>query len=158
MVGPKASRILDKFELALSDLFAGYEALLPRIVDRFVNPKTARLFADAEENINLELNRLDQELSRIDPTLAANLATRRRKILYHIAALQKKFRRVQVERDETVNRQLRLLLAELLPHGQLQERRLNIGSFTARYGPTFIDTVYDSIDLDDRGHRILYLP
>lgn len=157
LVGPKASRILDKFELALSDLFAGYEALLPRIVDRFVNPKTARLFADAEENINLELNRLDQEMSRIDPTLAANLATRRRKILYHIAALQKKFRRVQVERDETVNRQLRLLFSELLPHGQLQERRLNIGSFTARYGPTFVDTVYDSIDLDDRGHRILYL-
>jgi len=158
VVGPKASRILDKFELALSDLFAGFEALLPRIVDRFVNPKTARLFADTEENINIELNRLDQELSRIDPTLAANLATRRRKILYHIAALQKKFRRVQVERDETVNRQLRLLFAELLPHGQLQERRLNVGSFTARYGPTFVDTVYDSIDLDDRGHRILYLP
>jgi bacillithiol biosynthesis cysteine-adding enzyme BshC len=157
VVGPKASRVLDKFELGLSDLFAGYEALLPRIVDRFVNPTTARLFADAEENINLELNRLDQELSRIDPTLAANLATRRRKILYHIAALQKKFRRVQVERDETVNRQLRLLFTELLPHGQLQERRLNIGSFTALYGPTFVDTVYDSIDLDDRGHRILYL-
>jgi bacillithiol biosynthesis cysteine-adding enzyme BshC len=157
VVGPKASRVLDKFELRLSDLFAGYEALLPRVVDRFVNPTTARLFADAEENINLELNRLDQELSRIDPTLAANLATRRRKILYHIAALQKKFRRVQVERDETVNRQLRLLFAELMPHGQLQERRLNIGSFTARYGPTFVDTVYDSIDLDDRGHRILNL-
>lgn len=157
VVGPKASRILDKFGLALADLFAGCEALLPRIVDRFVNPKTARLFADAEENINLELNRLDQELSRIDPTLATNLATRRRKILYHIAALQKKFRRVQVERDETVNRQLRLLFAELLPHGKLQERRLNISSFTARYGPTFVDTVYDSIDLDDRGHRILYL-
>ena len=157
IVEPKQSRTMERYELELKDLFGGFDALLPRIVDRFVNPKTARLFADAEENINLELNRLDQELSRIDPTLAANLATRRRKILYHIAALQKKFRRVQIERDETVDRRIRSLFAALFPGGGLQERRLNVGTFSRHYGSSFIEAVYDSVDLDDRGHRILYL-
>ncbi|MEO6334028.1 MAG: bacillithiol biosynthesis cysteine-adding enzyme BshC [Pyrinomonadaceae bacterium] len=157
VVDAKHARTLEKYDLDFTDLFRGYDDLLPDIVERFVNPASARLFANAEEKINLELHRLDQELSKIDPTLAMNLATRRRKILYHIGALQKKFHRVQIERDEVVNRQLRSLFASLLPDGHLQERKLNVVNFTARYGPYFIEWVYDSIALEERGHRVLYL-
>lgn len=156
IVEAKHARTLEKYDLDFIDLFGGIDKLLPQIVERFVNPSSARLFADAEEEINLELNRLDQELSKIDPTLAENLATRRRKILYHISALRTKFHRVQIERDEVVNRQLRSLFASLWPNG-LQERTLNVGSFTSRYGVYFIDWIYDSIDLEERGHRLLYL-
>ncbi len=157
LVEPKHARTLEKYDLSFKDLFAGFESLLPVIVGRFVNPTTERLFADAEENINLELNRLDQELSRIDPTLAANLATRRRKILYHIEALRKKFHRVQIQRDENLNRRLLSLFSSLWPEGQLQERVLNVETFASRYGLHFIDWLYDSVDLDDRRHRVLYL-
>ncbi|HUR97816.1 MAG TPA: bacillithiol biosynthesis cysteine-adding enzyme BshC [Pyrinomonadaceae bacterium] len=157
IVEAKQARTLEKYDLEFVDLFGGFENLLPGIVERFVNPSSARLFADSEENINLQLNRLDQDLSKIDPTLAANLATRRRKILYHIGALQKKFHKVQIERDEILHRQLRSLFASLLPDGHLQERKLNVASFTSRYGPYFIDWLYDSIDLEERGHRLLYL-
>jgi bacillithiol synthase len=157
IIEPKHQRTLEKFELQFTDLFAGLDGLLPRIVDRFVNPSTARLFADAEDNIGVELNRLDQELSKIDPTLAANLATRRRKIAHHISALRNKFRRVQVERDKMVNRRVQGLFGSVLPEAQLQERVLNVTSFIARYGPGLLKWVEESIDLDDRGHRVLYL-
>lgn len=157
VIEAKHARTLEKYELDFVDLFAGFESLLPKIVERFVNPSGARLFVDVEEKINLELDHLDLELSKIDPTLVANLATRRRKILYHIAALRKKFHRVQIEHDEIVNRQLRSLFASVLPNGQLQERTLNVGSFTSRYGPYFIDWLYHSIDLEEREHRLLYL-
>lgn len=157
IVEAKHARTLEKYELEFGDLFNGLESLLPGIVARFVDPGTSRKFADAEGEIDTELNRLNEELSRIDPTLAANLATRRRKILYHIAAVRKKFQRVQIERDETVKRQLESLFASLLPHGGLQERRLNLVTFTARYGEYFIDWLYDSIELEERGHRLLYL-
>jgi bacillithiol biosynthesis cysteine-adding enzyme BshC len=157
IVDPRRSRTLAKYDLAPTDLFEGFDAVLSRVVDRFVNPAGAGVFADVGENIERELDRLDRELAAIDPTLAANLTTRRRKIRYHIAALQVKFRRVQVERDEIVNRRLGSLFAELLPQGHLQERRLNIGSFAVRYGPAFVDAINDAVDLDDRGHRILFL-
>jgi len=157
VVEAKHARTLEKYELEFTDLFAGFESVLPGIVERFVNPSTSRLFADAEEDINLELNRLDQEISKIDPTLAANLAKRRPKILHHITAVRDKFHRVQIERDEVVNRQLRTLFASLLPGGQLQERTLNVESFAARYGLYFIDWIYDSVDLEERGHRLVYL-
>jgi chorismate mutase len=157
VVEAKHARTLEKYELDSPILFAGFESVLPEIVERFVNPSTSRLFADAEEDINLELNRLDQEISKIDPTLGANLAKRRSKILHHISAVRNKFHRVQIERDEIVNRQLRSLFASLLPGGGLQERTLNVETFASRYGLYFIDWIYDSVDLEERGHRLLYL-
>jgi bacillithiol biosynthesis cysteine-adding enzyme BshC len=157
VVEPKHNRTLAKFELKLTDMFAGFDHSLPSIIDRFVSPRSARLFADVEENINAELHKLDAELSRIDPTLAANLATRRRKIIYHIAALQKKFHRVQGQRDETVNRQLRSAFTELMPRGSLQERTVGISTYLNRHGHYFIDWLYAAVDLDDEGHRVIYL-
>ena len=157
LVEPRDARALKKYGLNFVDVFRGFDELRRIIVERFVNPTTTRLFADAEEVINLELNRLDQELSRIDPTLADNLATRRRKISHHIAALRKKFNRVQLERDEIADRRLRSIFSSLLPEGSLQERVLNIGGFYLTYGPEIVDWIYDSIELDERGHRLLYL-
>ncbi len=157
LVEPRHARALEKYDLKFADMFRGFDDLRREVVERYVNPSAARLFADAEEGINLHLNSLDQELSSIDPTLAANLATRRRKIAYHLAALRKKFHRVQLERDEIADRRLRSLFGSLLPDGHLQERKLNVGNFLLGYGPQLIDWIYDAVDLDERGHRLLYL-
>lgn len=155
IIESKHRRALAKYDLKLEDLFGGFDALLPQIVEKYVNPGTTKLFAEAEEKINNELHRLDQNLSQVDVTLAENLATRRRKILYHIAALRKKFHRAQIRKDETVNRQLTSAFESLLPNGALQERTVNVVTYLNKYGNFFIDWVYNSIDLDDKGHRIV---
>ena len=157
VIESKHARTLEKYDLSFSDLFAGKEEILPRVIDEFIDPASAKMFAEVEERINTELNRLDQSLSQLDITLAENLATRRRKILYHIAALRKKYHFRRSETDETINRRVKAAFDALLPNGQLQERVLNVVSFLDRYGPAFIDAVYDSIDLEDKGHRIIYL-
>jgi bacillithiol biosynthesis cysteine-adding enzyme BshC len=157
IVEPKHARTLEKYGLELKDLFAGSENLQPQIVENHLNRETARLFAETEQKINVELNRLDQNLSAIEPTLADNLATRRRKILYHIGALRNKFHRAEISRDEVTRRRLETLFAAVLPHRHLQERTLNVSSFLDRYGLYFIEWVYEAIDLDDKEHRIIYL-
>lgn len=157
IIESKHNRTLERFGLKFTELFKGLDALLPEIIGKYLNPATSSTIADVEKKINAELNRLDQDFSEIDPTLAANLATRRRKILYHISALYKKFQTTQLRKDEAADRQLRSAFASLLPHGALQERSINAASFLDRHGKYFIDWVYESIDLDDKGHRIMYL-
>jgi Uncharacterized protein conserved in bacteria len=156
-VESKHAKTLEKFDLSLTDLFSGIENVEPEIVENFLNRETAMLFADVEEKINTQLNRLDRSLSTIEPTLAENLAKRRRKIIYHIAAMRKKFHAAQIRKDETVRRQIETLFTALLPHKHLQERTINVISFLNRHGFYFIDWIYDAIDLDDKGHRIVYL-
>ena len=157
VVEAKHRRTLEKFELEFSDMFAGFDQTLENIGRKQLSSETAMIFAEAEEKINTELNRLDQNLSQIDPTLAANLATRRRKIIYHIATLKKKACLAEIHKDETLERQVRSAFNVLLPKGELQERVLNVNSFLNKYGPYFIDLIYDAIDLNDKDHRIIGL-
>ena len=156
-VDAASRRTLTKYGLEFSDIFAGREELEERIVDGIVDPETARLFADVEEKVNGELARLDRELSSLDPTLAKNLATRRRKIVYHIGALRKKARSAQLRAHGDAERRINAMMTTLYPNGGLQERTVNVNSFLARFGDAFIDAVFDSIDLNDRGHRVVFL-
>lgn len=157
VVEARHCRTLERYGLRFADLFRGIEDLLPQIVDEHLDRSTALTFAEVEEIVNAQLNRLDRELTGIDPTLAENLATRRRKIIYHIGALQRKFRSAQLKRDETIHRQIGSMFGDLVPGGHLQERSINVTYFLNRYGRRFIDWIYDAVDLDDTGHRVIYL-
>lgn len=156
-VEPRHAKTMRQFDLEFTDLFAGFDALLPTIVEGHLNKENGMLFADVEEKVNTQLNRLDQAISQVDPTLAENLAKRRRKIIYHLAAIRNKFHHAAVRNDETSRRRLESLFSSILPHKHLQERSLNVGFFVNRYGPGFIDWIFHAIDLDDKGHRVVYL-
>ncbi len=157
VIPPKHGRTLERYGLNLKDLFRGSEEILPAIVEKYLNPETAKIFTESEEKINAQLNLLKENLSAIEPTLADALANRRRKIIYHIENIRNKFHRAQMRKDETIHRRIETLLESLLPHKHLQERTLNVLTFLNFYGLYFIDWIYDAIDLDDKGHRIIYL-
>lgn len=157
VIESKHEKTLTRYGLSFEDLFGGIESVIPGVVDKYLDRDTALLIADVEEKINTELHRLDRALSSIDVTLVEYLSNRRKKILYHIAALRNKFHHVEIRKDETIDRRLGSMFAALMPNGSLQERSLNISYFLDRYGMNFIDWIYQSIDLDDKGHRIVYL-
>ena len=157
IVEAQQRKTLDKFDLSLPRLFDGIEKIRLLLAEKNAASGTGQLFADAEESINTELNRLDQHLSQIDTTVAENLAKRRRKMLYHIAALRKKALLAQLRKDEVASRQIENLFAALLPNGGLQERTINVFSYLDKFGPNFIQWLYESIDLDDKDHRIVDL-
>lgn len=157
VVEARHQRTLDDLGLEFSDLFAGIEDLLPTLIEKHISPETAKLFADVEERINTELNRLDQTLSQLDVTLAANLAKRRRKMIYHIGAMRKKTYLAELRNSETLNSRISAAFAALYPNGHLQERSINVTTYLNKYGPNFVEWLHQAIDLDDRGHRLIYL-
>ena len=82
---------------------------------------------------------------------------RRRKILWQIKALRKKFHRAEIARNEVVHRQIEDLFTALLPLNVLQERNLNVLYFLNRYGENFIEWIYSGIDLEEKEHQIIIL-
>jgi bacillithiol biosynthesis cysteine-adding enzyme BshC len=157
VVQPRERRNLATFGWTFPDLFAGKDAAILNAAEKTLSPELADLFGRVEDGINAEVDRLDERLAAADPTLAASLANRRRKISYHIAALRTKALRSEVQKDETMRRRIDALFDSLLPKGALQEREINVLTFLNNYGPNFIDWIYDSIDLNDRSHRIIEL-
>ena len=74
VVRAKHRRVLEKFDLDIRRLFDGLDATVLHIAEDRVSPETVKAFDTADEIINAQLNQLDQTVSRIDPTLAENLA------------------------------------------------------------------------------------
>jgi len=157
IVERKHHKTLVKYDLRLEDLLSGGEKVLPRVVEKYLNNELARLFDEVEEKIGAQLDVLSGGLDEFDPTLAANLIKRRRKIIYQIESLRGKFHRAQARKDETIARQIETAINALAPHKNLQERSVNILSFVNAYGLNFIDWIYAAIELDDKEHRIIYL-
>ena len=141
-----------KFE----DLFKGEEKIRAEVVEKFLSNAAAREFAEVEEIINTQLNRLDRSLIELEPTLSDNLANRRRKIVWHIGALRKKFHRAEIFKHKTARRRIETLFTAVLPKNALQERTLNVVTFLNLYGENFIDWIYEAIETETEEHRIIY--
>lgn len=157
IVESKHQKTLKKYNLEFKELFAGIDNILPEIVERFLNKEMAETFIDVDKNINIQLSRLDRKLSEIEPTLADNLANRRKKIAYHVSNLRTKFHNAQLKKDKVISRQIENAFTSLVPNKSLQERSLNVNNFINRHGLYLIDWIYQAIDLDDKEHRIIYL-
>lgn len=157
VVEPNVRRTFEKYDLSFADFFAKPEALQAKIVGEYLNSDAAEVFRAAEENIRIQLDRLNQSLATIDRTLADNLANRRKKILWHINALQNKFVKAEMRRSETANRRLETAFAQIYPRAALQERSLNVVWLFALHGENVLEWIYQAIDVDAKEHQILYL-
>jgi bacillithiol synthase len=157
MVEKHTGRALERYDLTLSDFFAGLDPVLARVVEEHLGTAAAESFNRTETSVNNELDSLQRQLREVDPTLADALETGRRKINYQIEGLRTRFHRAQMSRDEAVHRQLQRAFELLYPDKTLQERRINVTSLLARHGHYVIDWIYNAINLGSSDHQVLYL-
>jgi bacillithiol biosynthesis cysteine-adding enzyme BshC len=157
MIERHTGRVLERYNLTLADFFEGLDPVITRVVEEHLGANTSRLFANAEQNVNHELDRLRQELESIDPTLAGALDTGRKKINYQLDGLKTRFVRAQMTRDEAAHRQLQRAFDQLYPNKDLQERHINITSLLARHGTYVIEWIFNAINIGSNEHQVVYL-
>lgn len=157
MIERHAGRVLERYDLKLTDFFEGLDPVMTRVVEEYLGADTAKLFANAEQNVNSELDRLRQELAGIDPTLATALDTGRKKINYQLDGLKTRFVRAQMTRDEAAHRQLQRVFDQLYPNKDLQERHINITSLLARHGTYVMEWIFNAINIGSNEHQVVYL-
>lgn len=153
----RMQRVLAKYRLEFRDLFQGSRALLKQIVEGTVNQEVGNRFDGLERAIDRRLGEMEEPLKSVDPTLVGALGTARKKIQYQLESLRSKFVSAESRRRDVLTRQVDSLLTTLYPSGGFQERQINIFYFLSRYGPEFLDELYDAIDLSDPDHKLIYL-
>ncbi|MDX6304368.1 MAG: bacillithiol synthase [Blastocatellia bacterium] len=150
-------RSLDRYGLGLADFFGGIDHVLARVVKEYLGKETSDAFDHTTRSFNSELDDLQEQLRRVDPTLADALEKGRRKINYQIDGLRTRFNRAQVGRDEAVHRQIERAFDLLYPGKALQERHINITSLLARHGRYVVEWIYNAIELESNDHEVVYL-
>ena len=153
----RMQKLLDKYRLEFCDLFRGSRALLKQIVEETVNQEVGNRFDRLESAIDSRLGEMEEPLKSVDPTLVGALGTVRKKIQYQLENLRSKFVSAESRRREILTRQIDSLLTTLYPSGAFQERHISIFYFLSRYGPEFLEELYDAIDPSDPDHKLIYL-
>lgn len=157
IIEPRVARTLSKYNLDMTDFFCRPEGLFPKIVTEFLNSETPRIFTEATEIINAQLDRLSESLNQTEPTLAQSLVRRRPKMLHHLAALKTKFYNAEIRKNDTVKQQIETACSAIFPRKGLQERTLNVTSLLARHGDNLIDWTWQAVDVDSTEHQIIRL-
>jgi bacillithiol biosynthesis cysteine-adding enzyme BshC len=150
-------RTLERYGLSLPALFEGEEAVLARVVEQFLGHGTAETFDRVESGVNRELDELQAQLRKTEPTLADALDNGRRKINYQLHGLRTRFHRAQLNRDSATQRQIERAFAALYPERSLQERHVNITSLMARHGRYVVQWIFDAANIGSSDHQIVYL-
>ena len=156
LVERHTGRSLERSGIRLTDLFSGMDHVMATVVKEYLGKETSEAFDHTTRSFNNELDDLQAQLRRVDPTLADALEKGRRKINYQIDGLRTRFNRAQVGRDEAVRRQIERAFDLLYPGKTLQERRINITSLLARHGRYAVDWIYDAIELGSNDHEVVY--
>lgn len=155
LVEAKAQRVLEHFQLTLSDMFQGPEKLREMLATRALPSELQGQFAEAKATLEKSLAAIRESLARLDSTLVDAASNAEEKMQYQLSQLQTRAARAEALRNEVVTRKANFMSGALYPNKALQEREVAGVSFVARYGAGLLQSLYETIRTDCHDHQVI---
>lgn len=146
VVEPKIERILGRLDLQIADTVEPREQLIERLARREIPGEVRTVLNEIRSDLTRNFDRLLEESSKLDPTLAGPVGGGRNRVISEAAKLERKILRAIKRSDRIATDQLDRVLDSLRPKGSPQDRVLNVLPFLARYGDHFLKEVYSAIE------------
>jgi bacillithiol synthase len=153
----RTAKLLTRYRLALPETLVPEDALRERLAAALVPATIEDAFVDTAGELDRQLSRLNDELERFDPTLAAALSKSRAKMAYQLEKARRKTAREILRRDGRATSDAQYLSGLLFPRRHLQERFYSILPFLAQHGMGLMEYLLENISLACPDHRVLTL-
>ncbi len=157
LVEPRVKRLLDRYQLGITDTFHGEEHLRVLLAERSLPEDVYATFDQVERSIDESLLQLNALLERLDKTLLDAAATATSKMKYQLARLRERAARAQLRRSHDQARHAQELINALYPQKNLQEREIAGISYIARQGSQLLLRLYDAAQTSCPDHQVVYL-
>jgi len=151
----RTDRLMEKYRLSLEDVWQG-EGHLSRKIDAtgFAEGWSER-FDQGERDLEQLLNRFHEDIEKLDPTLLDTLEHAKEKMKYQMERLRGKLTRAALGRSDLLARHEQALLRFLMPHKDLQERRVGGVYFLGRAGYELLDRLLEHIQTRCSEHQAI---
>jgi bacillithiol synthase len=146
LIEPRVERVLQKFNLEVTDLLEPRGALEARLVRSQLPDEAVRALAGLRTALETGYEALGQSANEIDPTLTRPVQGSKHQALAGLQDIEKKLIQHLKRRQEIELGQIAKARALVLPDNKPQERVLTVAPFLARYGPTLIAEITDAIE------------
>jgi len=151
----RSRKLLDRYGLCLPDFFHGEAALRERVAAALVPPGLTGVLEETRSAVGQNVERLEGELARFDPTLDTAVRRSYNKIAYQLSKIERKVGREMLARDERASRDAAYVNGLIYPNKHLQERFYSIVPLLAKHGPDLIGQLYEGIHLECPDHQML---
>jgi bacillithiol synthase len=146
LVEPRVDRVLQKFGIELEDLLEPSGALESRLIRSQLPDEAASALRRLRESIQTGYEAVARGAAEIDPTLVRAVQGTKNQALAAVNDTEKKLVQHLKRRQDIELGQIGKARASVLPDNQPQERVFTIAPFLARYGPSLVGELTDSIE------------
>jgi len=153
----KQQRLMERYELKLTDLFRGPEALREILAGRTLPADLQSAFDQAALSLEKSLAAIRESLSHLDATLADAATRAGSKMQYQLEHLRASAARAELRQSEILNRHAEQLSHALYPDKSLQEREVAGVYFVARYGKELLRQLYGALHTECLDHQVVSL-
>lgn len=153
----KINRILEKLKIDLSELFKHKSDFLEFHIQQNQSKTTFSEIESIQNEINQKVDQLEKIISETDPTLINTIQKTGQKINSNIEQIIHKLTNAIEQKEAVEINQVKRTLLHLFPENNFQERVLNIIYLLIKYGPDFINNLFENLPVESKEHYILYL-
>lgn len=157
LVNQRMQRLLKRYRLTLTDLFAGTEHLKDLLGSRVLPEGLHDTFDVTADAIRENIQKMQDGLRMLDPSLVPAAEKAARKMKYQVKRLRTKAARAELRRDQQLERDASELIAGLYPAKTLQERELAGISMLAAHGPDLLDRLIEAARTECGAHQLIEL-
>ncbi len=151
----KNKRVLDKYGLALTDVFQKKESLLEGYVLRNASVNIESLFGEWLGAQEQKAKTVEIEIARLDASLKGAVNTTMEKIRQAVGVLKEKTIQAEKRSQEQTVSQISKVFNHLFPKSIYQERLIGTLYFLNKYDATFLLRVTEAFDLESAGMQVI---
>ncbi len=157
IVEPKPKALLERYRLAVLDVFQGPEALRAALAESTLPPELQQAFDSAGVKLQQAMAAIRDALASLDKTLVDAADNASSKMQHQLESLRARAARAELRQSEIVGRHAQQLSNALFPSKTLQEREIAGVYFLSRYGLEFLSTLHTSLQIDCFDHQVITL-
>lgn len=155
LIEEKVQKVLEKYSLALEELFGEIEPVLTKVSEQVSEVKVDALFSMLETKVNEAMNEARFGIQQIDPTLSGVVDGTLGKFQQQFEVLKQKTQKAQQQKEEISLKQLRKASVNIFPNGNFQEREFGVVPYLNKYGPDFVKWVANELVIDKFQHQVI---
>ncbi len=157
LVENKIHRLIEKFSFGFNQLFQNREKIIEEYIKKVTNDDILREYRVFENQIQVLIKNLKEPLIKMDPTLSGSLEKTEKNMVTSLVKLRNKIDLSVKRKKEIEIGQLNKIILNLFPNKEYQERIVNSYYYLIKYGPDFIDHIYDSVNIGDWDHKLIFI-
>lgn len=153
----KIKKVLDKYGIDLTNIFKKKNDIVDETAGKDADAPVSGQLDALSAQIRDQFSSLEKNLMSVDNSLKGALETALDKIEKAIKILKDKTADAEKRKNELTHSQLTKAVRHLLPNDQFQEREIHALYYLNKYGPEFLDILYEQMNVSNHGHQIVEL-